>query len=161
MTKHIRIESRRNKITIHFAIEEKNNVKTEKENKENRLFNIKWSFHLYSTTKWNICVQRNTMTTAEEIQEIGYSGWRQGLAHGLKHPVKSRYMKKVSSATTVPWQPISVADGGLKWQEVTDELCINTLDVRYCLTTWYLLSWLIPWRSTAMFVTAHWQQWQS
>jgi hypothetical protein len=41
MTKHIRIESRRNKITIHFAIEEKNNVKTEKENKENRLFNIK------------------------------------------------------------------------------------------------------------------------
>jgi len=39
------------------------------------------------------------MTTVQEMKETGYLGWMLGLAQRLKHPVKSRYMKKVPSAT--------------------------------------------------------------
>jgi hypothetical protein len=63
-----------------------------------------------------------------------------GLAQRLKHPVKSRCMKKVSSATTVPWQPIllqrdtlTIREGlacfaGIQWVQVLlDNLIIAQL----------------------------------
>jgi hypothetical protein len=83
-----------------MASEEKNNVMREKKRRNSWI--LREDKHKCKEEYNDYCTRN---------QGTGYLGWMQGLTQKLKHPVKSRYMKKVSSATIVPRQPISLAEG--------------------------------------------------